>query len=244
MHRPGPHRSEEDSEDPTAEQRLRNQTPEPVAGSPLASPLHCSATSFAVGEVLAEKYRLERELATGGMGTVWIARNLALDADVAIKVLHANNTEPNPTDRLLREARAVARLGHPSIVRVFDVGYASNGMPFLVMELLRGADLRKTVTSQGRLDAITAVKVLLPIAHALATAHDAGIIHRDLKPENIFLTRQAGTGVRPILLDFGIAKVWTEPSHRLTQQGAILGSPEFMSPEQACGDEVTHRSDI
>jgi serine/threonine protein kinase len=207
-------------------------------------PAEKQAPPFTSGVMLAEKYRLTKELGRGGMGAVWAAHNTVLDADVAIKVLRSDMAGTNLHDRLLREARAVAKLGHPNIVRVFDVGHASDGSPFLVMELLRGHDLQKAINTHKKLEAITAVSYLLPIANALACAHEAGFVHRDLKPENIFLAEQTGGPVRPILLDFGIALSWSEHSHRLTQEGTAVGSPTYMSPEQSRGDEATHRSDI
>jgi eukaryotic-like serine/threonine-protein kinase len=231
--------------DEKAGEKAGEKTAAPSDGAAgLSSPPPGEPAALAEGVVLASKYRLVKELGSGGMGTVWVAHNLALDFDVAVKVLRGDSKNPNLPDRLMREARALARLGHPGIVRVFDVGNAANGMPFLVMELLRGVDLRRTLSGHEGLDATTVVRMLLPIAHALASAHEAGIVHRDLKPENIFLSKQSGSPIRPILLDFGIARSWGEPSHRLTLEGAIVGSPESMSPEQARGEEVTHRGDI
>jgi serine/threonine protein kinase len=213
-----------------------------AAGRP--SPVTADDSTVASGVVLAAKYRLDRELGCGGMGAVWQARNLVLDVDVAIKVLRADLQKPNLSDRLMREARAVAHLGHPNIVRVYDVGHTTRGTPFLVMELLRGVNLAHAISGPGRLDAVTAVRMLLPIAHALACAHEAGFLHRDLKPENIFLSKQAGSALRPVLLDFSIALSWGDLSNRLTQEGTLVGTPAFMSPELAQGDEVTQQGDI
>jgi eukaryotic-like serine/threonine-protein kinase len=203
-----------------------------------------NAGALVAGTVLDSKYRLVRELGRGGMGSVWEAHNLDLDVDVAIKVLRSDLQTSDLPGRLMREARAVARLGHPNIVRIFDVGHMANGTPFLVMELLRGGSLNDVIVGPQRMQPVVAVRTLLPIAHALTAAHEAGFVHRDLKPENIFLATQPGTSPRPILLDFGIALSWHDLSSRLTQEGIAVGTPAFMSPEQAKGDEVTYKGDI
>jgi len=227
------------------DQKHNQALPGNAAGAaPPPLPAEAQAPPFVSGALLGSKYRLIKELGRGGMGAVWSAHNLVLDVDVAVKVLRSDTSGENLHHRLLREARAVAKLGHPNIVRVFDVGNAADRSPFLVMELLRGTDLQRAINSQKKLDGATAVRILLPIAHALACAHEAGFVHRDLKPENIFLAEQTGGPARPILLDFGIALSWSERSHRLTQEGTAVGSPTYMSPEQTRGEEATHRSDI
>ncbi len=220
------------------------ESPDAKSSTESASSRPPEAAVCVPGVILASKYRLVAELGKGGMGAVWAARNLDLDADVAIKMIRKDGADMSLADRLVQEARAVAKLGHPNIVRVFDVDHTTDGLPFLVMELLQGNDLQKTLALRGKLEAAPAVQLLLPIADALASAHEAGFVHRDLKPENIFLSHQGASAVRPILLDFGIAIPWREQSHRLTQEGAVLGSPSFMSPEQTRGEDATHRSDI
>lgn len=219
-------------------------SPDAKPSAESALPREPEAVVCVPGAILASKYRLVAELGKGGMGAVWAARNLDLDADVAIKMIRKDAADTSLADRLVQEARAVAKLGHPNIVRVFDVGSTTDGLPFLVMELLQGNDLQRTLALRGKLEAVPAVQLLLPIADALASAHEAGFVHRDLKPENIFLAQQGASPIRPILLDFGIAIPWREQSHRLTQEGAVLGSPSFMSPEQTRGEDATHRSDI
>jgi len=196
------------------------------------------------GSLLASKYRLVRRLGAGGMGTVWLATNQALGSDVAIKLIRNDLEQQVLTLRLMTEARAIARLGHPNIVRVFDVGQTEAGQPFIVMELLRGQSLGFRIRREGRLSAVTAVQTLLPIAHALSTTHAAGIVHRDLKPDNIVLEERENLGLRPVLVDFGIAKVSATGTAKLTQDGSTLGSPEYMSPEQARGEEVDARADM
>jgi serine/threonine protein kinase len=196
------------------------------------------------GTVLAGRYRLELLLDEGGMGFVWSAYHLELQLPVAIKLLGSGAQSPCLAERLRREARAAARLVHPSIVRVFDIGVTEVGDPFIVMELLTGETLAR-VLANGRLTAVKAVQLLLPVAEALVLAHARGIVHRDLKPGNVFLSSD-GQQLQPKLLDFGIAKLEQPPAMlaKLTDKGTVLGSPSYMSPEQVRGDEVDYRSDI
>lgn len=199
---------------------------------------------YASGELIQDKYRLTKPLGRGGMGAVWQARNLALDSDVAIKIILNDGRQAQLADRLVREARASARLNHPGIVRVFDVGQTPHGDAYLVMELLRGTSLADRLVSDGRLAAVRAVQLFLPLAEALESAHASGIIHRDLKPDNIFLAETSGH-LRPKVLDFGVAMDLNLDAHRITQAGTLLGSPAYMSPEQARGDvTLDHRTDI
>jgi serine/threonine-protein kinase len=198
--------------------------------------------------VVADKYRFERLLGEGAQGWVWQAHNILLDAPVAIKVVRTESADKSLPDRLFREARAAARLGHPAIVRVFDLGQARNGAPFIVMELLEGENLADRLSASGQLAPELALRLFLPIADALLAAHAKGIVHRDVKPENIFLAI-SGETVQPKLLDFGIAKVMQEPrrsrQRQITQTGAIVGSPAYLSPEQARGqDEIDERADV
>jgi serine/threonine-protein kinase len=205
--------------------------------------------AYQPGETVAGKYQLMALLGEGGMGAVWRAHNVTLDIDVAVKVIRRDEGEedaggPLLGDRLLQEARAAARLGHPSIARVFDFGVSELGDSFIVMELLEGEDLAQALMRRGRLSATKAVATLLPIAHALEVAHQKGIVHRDLKPENVFLARAEHGRVVPKLVDFGIAKIERTKNKRLTQTGTMLGSPLYMSPEQARGDDVNHLADV
>jgi serine/threonine-protein kinase len=143
---------------------------------------------------------------------------------------------------MLEEARTAARIGHAAIVRTLDFGLTRLGDPFLVMELLHGEDLADLLARERRLPALAAVSTLLPIAHGLATAHEGGIIHRDVKPENIFLAA-TDLGTQPKLLDFGIAR-FTDRMQRLTLEGVVLGTPDYISPEQARGEKVTPAADL
>jgi serine/threonine-protein kinase len=186
-------------------------------------------------------------LGEGGMGAVWVARNIALDAHVGLKLIRAevSRNVPGVQGRLLQEARAAASLGHPAIIRVFDFGTTERGDPFIAMELLHGESLAELLVRRGKVGGVRAVQTLLPIIDALATAHATGIVHRDLKPDNIFISREAGGRLQPKVLDFGIAKLERNVSPHLTREGTVLGSPAYMSPEQARGNlDVDARSDI
>ena len=161
------------------------------------------------GEIVAEKYRLIRLIGEGGMGSVWVARNLALDIRVAVKLIRSDLDAPGITERLLKEARTTARLRHPSIVRVFDFGRTRHGDPFIVMELLQGETLGTVLNRESRLSAPQALQLLLPVADGLAAAHAQGIVHRDLKPDNVFFT-EVDDRIQPKVLDFGIASFETK----------------------------------
>jgi serine/threonine protein kinase len=198
------------------------------------------------GDVVADRYVLVRKLGEGGMGVVWVARSKALDVDVALKLLRGSLAGTDAVERMAREARAAAQLGHPALVRVLDFGETEHGEPFLAMELLQGDELSALLEKEHRIAAVRAVGLLLPIVDGLATAHEKGIVHRDIKPENVFIARDDQGRLQPKLLDFGIAKLGRgEAVSRLTQYGAVLGSPVYLSPEQAEGvEDVDFRTDI
>jgi eukaryotic-like serine/threonine-protein kinase len=210
----------------------------PTADVPEPSP-------YLAGEVVGDRYRLVREIGRGGMGVVWVAHSLVLGVDVALKLIRASAASSALSSRMAREAHAAARLGHPALVRVFDFGWTRHGDPYLVMELVQGETLAAQVKREVRIPAIRAVQTLLPIVDGLRMAHDKGIVHRDIKPDNVFLAADALGRRQPKLLDFGIAKVDKQIDGRLTQVGAVLGSPDYMSPEQALGlDDIDERTDI
>jgi len=206
----------------------------------LAAPL----SRYTAGAVLSGKYRLQAMIGEGGMGAVWKASNELLDLPVAIKLIRADLDRSSLRARLQIEARAAAKLGHPAIVRVFDVGETSFGDPFIVMELLQGETLGKLV-SRGRLSAARAVQLLLPVIEALAMAHARGIVHRDLKPDNVMIAVE-DQRIQPKILDFGIAKL-TDPrdtDHKLTEIGVVVGSRLHVSGAGAGRDDVDAGSDI
>jgi serine/threonine protein kinase len=200
---------------------------------------------YEAGDLVSKKYRLKRLLGQGGMGSVWLATNTTLDVPVALKLIRSDARNSESAERLLNEARAAARLRHPSIVRVFDFGQTEREEPFIVMELLSGESLADRLDRERRLSSTSAVQLLLPIADALVTAHAQGVIHRDLKPDNVFLSESEGR-VRPKVVDFGVAKFELRGGkERITKQGAVLGSPDYMAPEQALGaDDIDHRVDV
>jgi serine/threonine-protein kinase len=205
------------------------------------------ARRYEAGEVICGKYRLRSLLGEGGMGAVWLARNEVLDVDVAIKLIRHGIGSAEASERLLQEARAAARLEHPSIIRIFDFGATAEGDPFIAMEMLRGESLAQMLDRGGRLSASDAVRILLPVAGAVCAAHAKGIIHRDLKPDNVLLTENDSGALLPKVVDFGIAKVRDEHMayRSLTQAGAILGSPDYMCPEQARGrNDVDEKCDV
>jgi serine/threonine-protein kinase len=231
-----------DEELPRAPTEYRD--PDATIGSGLSSP--GGQAPFAAGDIVAERYQLIRMLGHGGMGVVWVARSLVFGIDVAIKLIRPDLAKPEMASRMAREAQATASIGHPALVRVFDFGITTSGSPFLVMELAHGETLGALLRREQRLSAVRAVQMLLPLADGLRCAHERGIVHRDIKPENVFLARDTLARIQPKLLDFGIAKLGNQTvDGRLTQMGVVLGSPEFMSPEQARGDlDTDARTDV
>lgn len=201
--------------------------------------LYCS------GDIIANKYRLLRKIGEGGMGNVWLAVHTALETQVAIKLIRREVNRPGAAERLLREARATAKLRHPAIVRIFDFGLTHRGEPYVVMELLDGATLRDAMSGQRRLEPEAAVQLMLPIASGLAAAHARGIVHRDLKPENILLARDDFGQIWPKIVDFGVAKMLRTPRSPNQTGAELVGTPEYMAPEQALGlDGVDERADV
>jgi serine/threonine protein kinase len=199
-------------------------------------------TYYVPGLIVADKYELLRPLGSGGMGEVWVGHHLSLDIDVAVKFIGiAGAGESGLAERLLEEARNTARLGHPAIVRALDFGHTDRGDPFIVLELLAGEDLATRIEQKGAFDPEQAVATLLPVVHALSAVHESGIVHRDIKPENVFLA-QAELGLQAKLLDFGISHK-TDRVRRLTVRDTALGTPDYMSPEQARGETSDSRTD-
>jgi serine/threonine-protein kinase len=200
-----------------------------------------------IGAVVGN-YRITQQLGTGGMGVVYLGQHSLLGRHAAIKVLRPElSTHPEIVSRFFNEARAVTAINDPGIVQVFDFGHHTDGSAFIVMELLDGEPMDRRLQRIGRFEPGDCVRFMRLICTSLAAAHASGIVHRDLKPENIFLVRDPGVpgGERAKLLDFGIAKLSSDPGVHRTRTGAFLGTPIYMSPEQ-CHDagEVDHRSDI
>ena len=195
--------------------------------------------------MLDDKYRIERLLATGGMGAVYLGTHVGLRKRVAIKVLNPQLNSAPMIERFHREAITASQIGHEGIAQVTDLGTSGEGEPFLVMEFLEGESLASRLKASGPLAIEDACELGCAILSPLAAAHRAGIVHRDLKPDNVFLVRQS-RGEMVKLLDFGISRVAGQDANfRLTTTGLILGTPYYMSPEQARGDsEVTVGADL
>jgi serine/threonine protein kinase len=204
------------------------------------------------GAVVAQKYELRHALGSGGMGVVWAARHLGSGDLVALKFLRPGGADDRDSlKRFLREARAAASVRHPHVVAIREVLELPDGPPVLVMELLAGETLRTRLAREPRVSLEESAAILLPVASAVGTAHAQGIVHRDLKPDNIFLSRDARGSLTVKVLDFGIAKVTrasddhASHGHGLTGSGEVLGTPNYMSPEQVFGErDIDQRCDI
>src|SRR5499426_3253676 len=201
-----------------------------------------------IGQALSH-YLITTKLGAGGMGEVYRARDTRLSREAAIKILPVSFA--NDADRLLRfeqEARATSALNHPNILTVHDIG-THEGAPYIVAELLEGEELRAHL-NEGALPVRKAIEYSQQITAGLAAAHEKGVVHRDLKPENLFVTRDG----RVKILDFGLAKLKTQQvgaadsqaptQKKITDPGTVMGTVGYMSPEQVCGQETDHRSDI
>jgi serine/threonine-protein kinase len=215
------------------------------------------------GTFVAPNIRLSHRLGEGGMGEVWVADHLTLERQVAVKVIRGLADGETSRARFEREAKAAARIQNPHVVQVFDYGVTESGAPYITMELLTGENLAERI-ARGPMSPQELAPILVQTANALATAHDAGVVHRDIKPPNIFLVQTPSGEPFVKVLDFGIAMLQSDtggvvahatteeapPSGdrggALTQTGAIVGTPEYMSPEQllTTGEEVTHTTDI
>jgi serine/threonine-protein kinase len=199
-----------------------------------------------VGSVLENAYQLTRLIGQGAMGAVYEGVQLRLRKRVAVKVMDRNLAEnPELIARFRREIDVTAKLAHPNIVQVSDFGTAPTGEPFLVMEYLEGEDLERVLEREGRVSFARAVHIVNQLASALAVTHAEGIVHRDLKPANVFLVKVPGQTDFVKVVDFGISKVLKASTTKLTRAQMIVGTPEYMSPEQAAAkiDEIDHRSD-
>jgi serine/threonine protein kinase len=197
------------------------------------------------GAVVGGKFVLIREIGRGSTGVVFEVSHEALGHRVAIKALHHHIAQnPNIMWRFKREAQLTASLKHPNIISVFDVGQQQDSVYFIVQELLDGTNLRHLLQQRRLLPPAEALDYLVPIMGALVAAHHKGIVHRDVKPENIFLARTAEGVIVPKLIDFGLAKMESEKGEFETQLGVVMGTPSYMSPEQAKGLKADARTDV
>jgi serine/threonine-protein kinase len=202
-----------------------------------------------VGDLLEEKYRVVGLIGAGGMGAVYDAEHVVLHRHVAIKVLGAECVrEAEAVKRFQREAQAAAQIGHDNICEVTDIGRTPDDQPYIVMPLLHGQPLSKAIAERAPLPIGRAVDITVQILEGLHAAHQAGIVHRDVKPDNVFLTRMANRDDFVKILDFGVSKVRPvagKEGSAITQAGAVLGTPLYMSPEQALGEgPVDARTDV
>ena len=200
-----------------------------------------------VGQVVADRYHVVKKLGEGGMGQVYLAEHVKMGRRSAIKVMNPSMVhDPDAVARFNREASNASRITHPNVCAIYDFGETPDGLIYLAMEFIEGEPLTDMLEREGALPLARAADIFRQTADALQAAHDLGIVHRDLKPDNIMLTRKKGGGDTVKVVDFGIAKAvgGDEPGQKVTKTGLVIGTPEFMSPEQLSGDSLDGRSDL
>jgi len=199
-----------------------------------------------IGELLCERYVVTDLLGEGGMGAVYLARDVRLPQQVAIKVLRdSRNDDQTAVQRFRREAEAASRINHDRVARVTDFGFMADGRAYLIMEYVNGRTLAQLLDDRGALDVVAVASITSMVAEGLNAAHRLGIVHRDLKPENIMIVDEPDAGLRVKVLDFGIAKVLEgNDGPGSTAPGFVIGSPRWMSPEQLLGGTLDGRSDV
>ena len=207
-----------------------------------------SKTSMAdllLGTVVGERYKLTRRLGEGAMGWVFLAEHVEIGKRLAVKVLRPSLCrQPEAVSRFRREARAASAIGSDHIIEITDFGQTSTGAAYYVMELLQGEDLAKTLKREGKLPWTRARHILRQMCSCLQAAHDQGIVHRDVKPANVYRIERQNDPDFIKVLDFGIARLANPADSVITATGVVMGTPDFMSPEQAQGRKVDHRADI
>jgi serine/threonine-protein kinase len=219
----------------------KKAAPPPVVAP--SSPPPRSQQRDLFGKTIGGKYVVRSILGEGGMGTVYEAEHLTIGRSVAVKILHPNQArKKDAVRRFHQEARAAGAIGHPNICEVYDLGTLDDGSPYLVMEKLVGETLADRISAEGGLPFDDVIDILTQVLSGLVAAHEKGIVHRDIKPENVFLTRRVGCPPVCKLLDFGVSKVISsliggkDEDLELTRTGMVMGTPYYMSPEQARGD--------
>ena len=198
-----------------------------------------------IGTVIAERYLVNKLLGEGGMGKVYLAKHVRLPQQVAIKVLHHDMVkDANAVARFNREAANAATIEHERVARVFDFGQTADGLVYLAMEFVPGKTLRDVLDESPRLHPVRAANITYQVAEGLDAAHRLSIVHRDLKPDNVLVITDEGGVDRCKVVDFGIAKATNDSGTQLTQMGMLVGTPEYMSPEQVLGEQLDGRSDL
>jgi CheY-like chemotaxis protein len=220
------------------ESQLRNKPMAPPTKDP-------EPREVGPGAILGGRYELVSVLGQGNFGTVYRARHLELEFDVAVKLLHANMVQdPALLERFRREGISSCRVQHPNAVSIYDFQVTETAIAYLVMEFLRGISLADYLDEQPPLPPERCAEILVPVCDALAVAHAAGVVHRDIKPENLFL-QKTGDGEVPKILDFGISELIDDAGlQKLTQVGMVIGSPLYMAPERFLGEPVNVQSDV
>ena len=214
----------------------------PRDGSTLKSQ---SAGGDLVGSVIADRYHVISKLGEGGMGQVYLAEHVRMGRKSAVKVMNPGMVnDADAISRFNREASNASRISHPNVAAIYDFGETSDGLIYLAMEFVEGEPLTKLIEKEGALPAPRAASIVRQTAEALAVAHDLGIVHRDLKPDNIMITKDRDGADCVKVVDFGIAKAANNEAQKVTRTGLVVGTPEYMSPEQLAGDPLDGRSDI
>jgi len=209
-----------------------------VGATPQPAGMATAGDDLEKGKVLAGRYEILQLLGRGGMGAVYKARDMELDRLVALKLIRSELARnPEILRRFKQELILARQVTHKNVIRIFDLGQ-SEGIRFITMDFVEGQDLCALLLERGKFPPEQAARLMLQICHALEAAHTEGVIHRDLKPQNIMVTAEG----RVYVMDFGIARSAYLPG--MTQTGALIGTPEYMSPEQARGEKLTERSDL
>jgi serine/threonine-protein kinase len=204
-----------------------------------------NGTGDLVGSIVADRYHVLRKLGEGGMGQVYLAEHVKMGRKSALKVMNPGMVkDADAISRFNREAANASRINHPNIADVYDFGETPDGIIYLAMEFVDGPPLTKLIESEGPLPPRRAAGIVRQVADALAVAHEMGIVHRDLKPDNIMIARNRDGTDCVKVVDFGIAKAADNASQKVTKTGLVVGTPEYMSPEQLAGDKLDGRSDI
>ena len=204
-----------------------------------------NAQADLLGSIVAERYHILKKLGEGGMGTVYLAEHVKMGRKAALKVMNPGmNSDPDAIARFNREAANASRLNHPNVCGIYDFGETPEGLIYLAMEFIEGESLTSLIEKSGALAAPRAASIIHQAADALAVAHDYGIVHRDLKPDNIMIAKGRDNTDLVKVVDFGIAKASSSDAQKVTKTGLVVGTPEYMSPEQLAGDKLDGRSDI